>query len=555
MRGDRLRRRIGATAAWTLMLGSGLAATSMAPAASAPIPTGLLVGTVTGPGGAPLPGAEVVVYDDADGNDVFTYRAREWAGVDGDFIFGRLEPGAYKLVSAAPGFAAEYFNDANTLAAATALTVGAGRTAVPAWALAATPPTVTVNPATTDLTGVVTDAMTGRPIASAEVRVFNAATGGYVTSDLTDSAGRYAFNGLDAHPSVKVVVSSTSLGGRLGHRALWSGGARSKNTAGAITLTPGTPVTYSPALAPFAGLRGQILAPDGTAVHFGNVEVYDADSVYVDDISTRADGSFYLGGLNPGEAYRLRVGGGYYQGNDTNNDFVSYLDAWYADANSFSTATPIVAGAAGTFTPITMTLRDTVVALEPPSVAGDLVVGRTLTANPGRWNRNANSAFAVEWLRGATVVGTGTTYALTGADAGQQLALRVTLTTFDTYSRTGTVTVPVGVAKYAAHVTAKKGKPAKVKGKKGKSKKVKVPVTLTVAAPGQAAAAITGTVTVTEGKKRVGIVTVTGGKARFVVRKPGKHRYTLAYSGNATTHHADGTATITVKKPKQGRKR
>lgn len=548
MRVHRSRRMVSATAVSALILGSGLTAATVSPVSAArPIPTGLIVGTVAGPGGAAVPGAAVELYNDLDNDGHYNYTAWTYAGPHGDYLFGQQQPGNYKLYVSAPGFQQEWYHDATTLDLATPLAVGAGQTTFPTVALAAAAPSVSVDPVSTDLTGILTDAATGRPIADAAVDVYDATTGGHLDDAMTDSAGRYAVNGLEGHPSVKAVVYDGGAGGRLGYQSIWSGGARSKRAATPITLTPGTPVTFSAALTQHAGLSGKVLNPAGVAPHWSWVTVFDADSRYVEEASVRADGTFFVGGLNPGEEYRVQVGGGYYPGDDYDNEEIYYIDAWYADGNNFTTATPVVAGASGTFTPnVNVNLRDSLVALEAPSISGDFVVGKTLTANRGRWNRNANAVFGVEWLRGATVVSTASTYTLTGADAGQPIALRVTLTTFDDTARTATVTTAAGVAKFAATVSAKKGK----------TKKGKTSVLVAVKAAGQAPAGVTGTVTVTKGKKKVGSFKVKSGKVTFSVSKPGKHKYQLVYSGSTTTLKAEGKATITVKShKKKGKKR
>jgi uncharacterized repeat protein (TIGR01451 family) len=60
------------------------------------------------------------------------------------------------------------------------------------------------------------------------------------------------------------------------------------------------------------------------------------------------------------------------------------------------------------------------------------VVGQTLTGSDGSWNVDPDETGRVrEWLRGATVVGSGPTYLVTAGDAGAQLVYRVTVTNDD----------------------------------------------------------------------------------------------------------------------------
>jgi hypothetical protein len=175
-------------------------------------------------------------------------------------------------------------------------------------------------------------------------------------------------------------------------------------------------------------------------------------------------------------------------------------------------------------------------------ISGKFQIGKTLTGDRGRWNRSGGSTFGYEWLRGGTVVGTGTTYRLTAADAGKSVALRVTNTNVSMeQQRVATATTRATVAKYAAKVS---GKARKVK-KTGATR-----VRITVKAPGQAARKITGKVKVFDGKKRVAAAKVKKGKASFLLKnaKAGKHTYTVKYNGNKTTLAVQGKVKIKVKK-------
>ena len=546
---SRSRRIAGAITVSALAVGGTLAAGALSPAtAVAPIPTGSVTGTVVGPTGAALAGADVQLVGDTDLDGSYDDFDRYMsAGINGDYNFNRLRPGNYKVGFGASGFVTEYYADAASLVTATPIAVAAATVALPAASLAAAAPTTVVD-ANTEITGVVTDAGTAKPLADAYVSARNAITGAELDWAFTDSAGRYALDGLDATAPVKLRFSRSGNGAQLGYRVVWSGGAKTAATAAPVTVTPGTPVTVSSALTGYAGISGKVLNPAGVAPYSGEVAVYDADTNYVDSASIRPDGTYYLGDLDPGAEYRVVFGGGFdYPGNDEDADPAYYYDVWYQDGNSFASATPLTAGAAGTFTPnIDAKLRDTLVALEKPSIKGAAVIGKTLTADKGRWNRNGNSTFSYEWLRNATVVSTASTYTLTAADGGQPITLRVTNTNldYDVQKSVTVATAPV-VAKYASAVS---GKAKKVKkGKKAGSAQV----TISVKTGGQATAKTTGTVKVTEGKKKVATVKIKKGKGTFLVSKPGKHRYTLTYSGNASTLADTGKVTVTVKKSKK----
>ena len=546
---SRSRRIAGAVTVSALAIGGTLAAGALSPAtAVAPIPTGSVTGTVVGPTGVVIAGADVQIVGDTDldgsYDDVDRYMS---TGINGDYNFNRLRPGNYKVAFWAPGFVNEFYADADSPATASPVAVAAGTVALGVASLAAAAPTAVVG-ANTEITGVVTDAGTTKPLAVAYVSAYNAITGAELDGALTDSAGRYVLDGLDATAPVKLRFSRSGGGARLGYRALWSGGAKSQATATPVTVTPGTPVTVSSALTAYAGISGKVLNPAGVAPYSGEVAVYDADTHYVDSTGIRPDGTYYLGDLDPGAEYRVVFGGGLdYPGNDENADPAYYYDVWYQDGNSFASATPLTAGASGTFTPnIDANLRDTLVVLEKPSIKGAALIGKTLTADKGRWNRNGNSTFGYEWLRNATVVGTASTYTLTAADAGEHITLRVTNTNLDNdvQKSVAVATAPV-VAKYSSVVKAK-AKSVK-KGKKAGSTQV----TISVKAGAQAAAKTTGTVKVTDGKKKVATVKIKKGKGAFVVSKVGKHHYKLTYSGNGSTVSDTGKVTVTVKKSKK----
>lgn len=62
-----------------------------------------------------------------------------------------------------------------------------------------------------------------------------------------------------------------------------------------------------------------------------------------------------------------------------------------------------------------------------PAISGTAVVGNTLTCSQGSWT-GSPTGYAYAWRRGTTQVATGSTYALTSADAGQAVTCVVTAT-------------------------------------------------------------------------------------------------------------------------------
>ena len=70
-------------------------------------------------------------------------------------------------------------------------------------------------------------------------------------------------------------------------------------------------------------------------------------------------------------------------------------------------------------------LTKTLVAVARPTIAGEPLVGSTLTAEKGTWNRMAGATYTFEWLADGAVVGTGSTLVLSAAHFGKTIAVRV----------------------------------------------------------------------------------------------------------------------------------
>ncbi len=88
-----------------------------------------------------------------------------------------------------------------------------------------------------------------------------------------------------------------------------------------------------------------------------------------------------------------------------------------------------------------------------PTITGTARVGSTLTASPGSWSPSA--AFAYEWKRGTTVVGTSSTYTPTSADRGSALTVTVTgsASGYTSVSKVSAATASVGYGVFATSPT------------------------------------------------------------------------------------------------------
>jgi beta-glucosidase len=166
---------------------------------------------------------------------------------------------------------------------------------------------------------------------------------------------------------------------------------------------------------------------------------------------------------------------------------------------------------------------DAVTSLTAPTVTGDAVVGRRLTATPGTWSV-AGATTAYQWLRdGADVPGaTGTSYLLGAADVGHRLAVRVTATSPGRTPgvATSATTTPVRKAAPTLKVTA----PRSVKA--GRRPLVRIRVGSGVVDR------VSGTVTLRYGGKVVRVRLDRSDKGLVALRLPAlrKGRHSLAVS-------------------------
>jgi hypothetical protein len=142
---------------------------------------GYISGQVTGSGG-PLPGVWVYIFDDAGNLDSVAY-----TDSSGFYISEPLLPGSrYARTENAAGYLNEVYDDVPCvfhcdLTAGTPITVTAGDTT--------TAINFSLEPGGA-ITGSITDAATGLPLANLDVHIFDA-NGGYVTHGTSDLSGNY----------------------------------------------------------------------------------------------------------------------------------------------------------------------------------------------------------------------------------------------------------------------------------------------------------------------------------------------------------------------------
>ncbi|WP_286927722.1 MULTISPECIES: S8 family serine peptidase [Aeromicrobium] len=174
--------------------------------------------------------------------------------------------------------------------------------------------------------------------------------------------------------------------------------------------------------------------------------------------------------------------------------------------------------------------------LTAPGLRGSARPGRTLVASPGRWRNGAT--VRLTWFRGSKAVRTGSTYRVTKADLGKRVTVRATATNGSggIFHQRSVVVKSKSRLKFA------------VPSKFSKSKRVKL--TVKVTAPYVRA---TGTIRVYDGKKRIAVKKIySKNKGKVTIKLPkikkkGKHRIRVIYSGSAKVSSAQKSKVVRVR--------
>jgi hypothetical protein len=510
-------------------------------------PGGSVAGRVTGADGSPLPDVVVGALA-ADGT------ALGWADTDpaGGYRLDGLKAGTVRVVfqDNFDGYVREFYANADTLDTATPVTITDGGVTTGIDASLAVAPEEEAEGS----------AVRGRALDSAGRGIRDVSVSAWVPDGneweaidwaRTDRFGRYLLDDIesagpdDEHAVVRIEFEEGGGPGPLSYRGIYYGQQPTVRRAPDVVVPEGQVVTgVDDVLQQYGGLRGTVTTPYvGADVA---VSVVDVDGRTVAQPWVDEQGSWEASTLAPGD-YRVLVEG---MGYDTETgEPVLLAPRWWVDGNNFATAAPVTV-AEGAYTATgTVPLTDQLLAYALPLVSGTPVVGRVLAASPGRWNVNAGVEHSYEWLRGATVVGTGATYAPTAADVGSPLQVRVIARLWDwtgvaTSAPTAPVTTPAapptGVVQASSRTT--------VKTTYDRKKRV-LTLRITVAS----AAAPTGTVVVAEARRTVKALALKGGRASLTVKRPtpGKHAYTVSYAGSTTVQASTATASVKVPQPRR----
>lgn len=489
---------------------------------------GAISGTVTDDAGNPLRRIQVQAYD-ASGVPVSSARS----DAAGRYVVPRLTAGDYKLelVDQHGEYATEWYGDAAGSATSPALTVtGTATTSAGESHVTGGPRTA---PPGTDATGVVTDTR-GRPLVGATVYAYSyySASGvprQQVEYTTTGRDGRYYLSALDrvGPTSYKIGVWRSGNDDELGYRPAWYGGGPQDGSGGTgAVVTPGIVTTgLDVSLEQLAGISGTVTDESGRPLEDVDIVLLDSAGRYLTDDSTGRSGRYAFEDVEPGVGHLLGF-----------TSWDGHVPEWYADATVPAEARLVSAGP-GAWATADVSLADDLRARTAPAITGTPLVGRRLTASTGRWNLSTRTNFTTQWLRGSTVVGTGSSYVVKAADAGAALTARVRAWAPD-YAGSFT-----GTASSRPTATVRHASTTRVSGKAAGR-------TVTLAVVVSASAPPSGTVVVTDGRRTVGRVTLAAGRGTLVLRKQaaGKHRYTASYAGTTTVAASVATATVAVRR-------
>ena len=315
---------------------------------------GIVSGTVTAAtSGADLAGITVTVYN--NGTSLGSTTTRQ----DGTYALGGIPTGSYTVGFALPAggtvnYLPQYYDNAASASSATSVAVAAGQT------------TTGINAALQSggqITGVVTDAATGKPVQNASVELL---TGSYYfyASTLTDGNGDYTFSGLPSG-SYQVAFSigdgdylAQNYNGQNSYRSYTNVTVAQGSTTAGIDAALDAPaeiqgsVTDSITGSPVSGVTVSTSGPNGTI-----------------QTTTGSDGTYSLTGLYPG-SYTV-----YFQPPSGAN----YLSQYYNGAATSSGATPVSVGDGADVTGINASLQT------GGQISGTVTSQATGTAISGLW--------------------------------------------------------------------------------------------------------------------------------------------------------------------------
>jgi hypothetical protein len=376
---------------------------------AAMVPGGKISGTVTDEAGASLRGALVCASGEASAHYVGGCAT---TNAKGDYTIAGLEAATYEVsfnVSRETP-ASQYYDGVLRRSEASRVTVAAGGHVTGINARLSKGG---------EITGRVTSAEDGEPVRFGFVCAYGEVEGETGPSSCTtiDENGDYTIVGLPSS-SYKVHFSGES-----GEAPQYFGGVYLAQEATPVVVSAGsTRSGIDGALRRGGAIRGKVTAA-ASGKNVAGVTVCATLVGGEPDIGgcarTSISGRYTITGLDPG-SYVVKFA-------DRGRYDTEFYDG--ASAAAEASAVTVSLGVATEGIDEEMVATNAAPAnLVPPVISGSASVGSTLSCSNGTWSGSQPLMFSTRWLRdGVPLPGaTGTTYAVTGADQGQQISCEVT---------------------------------------------------------------------------------------------------------------------------------
>jgi hypothetical protein len=417
---------------------------------------GAVSGKVTGAASkAGIEGIEVRIYK---GEDVW-YPAT--TASNGSYTAAGVEPGEYKVkfIGTATKYATQYYKEKLSFAAATTISVEAGKELKE------------INAALSEnasISGAVTSASSELELGNIEVTAYETnAPNAVVASVDTNQFGKYELK--DLSKGAYVIGFKAALGSGLDYAPQFFPEKARFSEAPEVLVDEDVSSNVNAKLLQGASITGVVTdaathqaLPNVTveALAVGGAEAPAALAL------TAADGSYELVGLASGTVEVAFVK----EKREGEAAYVPYMPQLYDDRafpeDSFNLAEILIFGTHLEVTvPLTTTgINAAMVREEPantaaPTLSGTPSVGQTLSCTDGSWTGSEALTYIQAWLRDGTAIAgaTGSTYVVQPVDAGHDLACMITATnklasvsaTSNALAVPLTAIAPIGVAPVA----------------------------------------------------------------------------------------------------------
>ena len=269
------------------------------------------------------------------------------------------------------------------------------------------------------ISGTVTDGAV--PLAGIEVTILDSTGYGLVAvgQDVTDAAGLYQVDGIEADPHYAVQFSDPA-----GDYAteMWDDAIVAPPYGKWVPVTEGaTTPDIDAALEPGSTLSGRLTRAGGAPVSGGTItlwwKVSDQAFARVSDHVADADGLWSIPGVRGATTYALEF----------SDPLTGAREAW-DDRPALFGSTPLVVASGVDRSDLDARLGGVVTNVSAPAISGTPQVGQTLTASSG-W-QPADTTVTYRWIVGDDVSPgddpRGATYAPTAQDVGKTIRVEAT---------------------------------------------------------------------------------------------------------------------------------